>query len=147
MGGGATPAVRISRLNVKMNMLLRSIIGVKFVEGRPTLDTTTMYNQLGILKLKNLLKLRIYGLLVSLLNGSRPELFEVLLAQYLTLHNYATRNRAFRMPLVSCEVERQAVSYQLINLYNNIPVQFCNTDGNSHQSLVKNFKKHLFSIQ
>ena len=144
---GAAPAVHISKLNVKINMLLRSIVGVRFVEGRPTLDTTTMYNQLGILKLKNLFKLRIYGLLVSLLNGSRPELFEVLLAQYLTLHNYATRNRAFRMPLVSCEVERQAVSYQLINLYNNIPVQFCNTDGNSYQSLVISFKKHLFSIQ
>ena len=57
---GAAPAVHMSRLNVKINMLLRSIMGVRYIGGRPTLDTS-MYNQLGILKLKNVFKLRLHS--------------------------------------------------------------------------------------
>ena len=50
---GAAAAVHMSRLNIKINRLLRSNMGVMYIDGRPTLDTTSMYNQLGILKLKN----------------------------------------------------------------------------------------------
>ena len=144
---GAAQEVHISRLNIKINMLLRSIIGVRYVDGRPTLDTTSMYNQLGILKLKNVYKLRLYSLLVSLLNGSRPNLFELLLVPYLRSHNYSTRNSTFRTPFVSCEVVRRAASYQLIRLYNDIPAPYCNTDTNSQKGLVRKFKKHLLSEQ
>ena len=70
---GAAPAVHMSRLNVKINFLLRSMMGVRYIGGRPTLDTRRMYNQLGILKLKNVFRLRLYSLLVSLLNGSLPD--------------------------------------------------------------------------
>ena len=76
---GAAPAVHISKLDVKINMLLRSILGVRYVDGRPTVDTTTMYNQLKILKLKNVFKLRLFSLLLSLLRGSNPGLHEQLL--------------------------------------------------------------------
>ena len=144
---GAAPAVHMSSLNVKINMLLRSIMGVRYIGGRPTLDTTSMYNQLGILKLKNVFKLRLHSLLVSLLNGSLPDFFNLFLSPYLTAHNYATRGRIFRTPLVSCEVERRAVSYQLIRLYEEIPAQYCNTDNSSHGRLVRHFKQHIYSVQ
>ena len=144
---GAAPAVHMSRLNIKINMLLRSIMGLRYIDGRPTLDTTSMYNQLGILKLKDAFKFRLYSHLVSLLNGSLPDLFNLLLAPYLTAHNFATRSRIFRTPLVSCEVECRAVSYQLIRLYEEIPTQYCNTDNNSHKRLVKHFKQHIYSVQ
>ena len=144
---GAAPAVHMSRLNVKINMLLRSIMGVRYIGGRPTLDTTSMYNRLGILKLKNVFKLRLYSLLVSLLSGSLPDFFNLFLAPYLTAHNYATRGRIFRTLLVSCEVERRAVSYQLIRLYEEIPAQYCNIDNSSHGRLVRHFRQHIYSEQ
>ena len=143
---GAAPAVHMSRLNVKINMLLRSIMGVRYIGGRLTLDTTSMYNQLGILKLKKVFKLRLYSLLVSLLNGSLPDFFNLFLVPYLTAHNYATRGRIFRTPLVSCEVERRAVSYQLIRLYEEIPAQYCNIDNSSHGRLVRHFKPQTVYI-
>ena len=144
---GAAPAVHVSKLDIKINMLLRSILGVRYVEGRPTLDTTSMYKQLGILRLKSVFKLRLFSLLASLLNGSRPELFELLLSPYLRTHNHRTRNRMFRVPLVSGEVERRAPSYQMIKLYDDIPARFCTIDGNTLNKLVRDFKKYLFSIQ
>ena len=144
---GAAPEVHKSRLDIKINMLLRSILGVSYVNGRPTIDTTSMYNQLGILKLKNVYKLRLYNLLISLLSGSLPDLFEMLLGPYLTVHNYSTRQRIFRTPFVSCEVERRAVAYQLIHLYNDIPFQYINTNGNSLKRMVKLFKQHVFYEQ
>ena len=72
---GAAPAVHMSRLNVKINMLLRSMMGVRYIGGRPTLDTIRMYNPLGILKLKKVFKFRLYSLLMSLLNGSLSDFF------------------------------------------------------------------------
>ena len=144
---GAAPEVHISRLKIKINMLLRAIIGVSYVNGRPTVDTTAMYNQLRILKLNNVYKLRLYNLLMNLLSGLLPDLFEMLLGPYLTAHNYSTRQRIFRTPFVSCEVERRAVAYQLIHLYNDIPSQYINTNGNSLKRMMKKFKQHVFSEQ
>ena len=92
-------------------------------------------------------KIRLHSLLVSLLNGSLPDHSNLFLAPYLTAHNYATRSRIFRTPLVSCEVERRAVSYQLMRLYEEIPAQYCNTDNNSHKKLVRHFKQHIYSAQ
>ena len=144
---GAAPAVHMSRLNVEINMLLRSIMGVRYIGERPTLDTTSMYNQLGILKLKNVFKLRLYSLLVSLLNRSLPDFLNLFLAPYLTAHNNATRRRIFRTPLASCEVEHRAVSCQLIRLYEEIPAQYCNIDSSSHGRLIRHFKQHIYSVQ
>ena len=143
---GAAPAVYISKLNIKINMLLRSIMGVRYVDYRPTVETTVMYNELGILKLKSVFQLRIFSLLVRLLKGMLPNLFELLLEPYLKAHN-RTRNGMFRIPLVSCEVERRAVSYQLINSYQNIPPQYCITENNSLKKIVSSFKKYLLSVQ
>ena len=47
---GAAPATYMARLDIKNNMLLRSILGVRYADGRPVMDTASMYKQLGILK-------------------------------------------------------------------------------------------------
>ena len=120
---GAAPAVHMSRLDIKVNTLLRTILGVRYVEGRPTMDTTLMYKQLGILKIRSVFKYRLFAFLISLLNGTLPDFYELLLTPALTNHGYGTRNRNFRIPRVSCEVERRALSYQLIRLFEDLPPQ------------------------
>ena len=139
---GSSPTVHMSKLDIKINSLLRTMMGVRYVDGRPVIGTTDMYEQLGILRLKNIYKLRMFRLLVSLLNGRCPEFYNLLLRPYLTTHNYRTRGRAFRHPLVICEVERRAVSYQLINLYETVP-EFYRNENVSLTTLVKEFKRHL----
>ena len=143
---GASPTVHMLRLDVKINMLLRTILRVRYVEGRPTLNTSLMYKQLGILKIKSVFKYRLYGFLMSMVNGSRPEWFNLLLAPALSIHEYGTRNRNFRIPLVSCEVERRALSFQLIKLYEDVPPQFIDA-STSVNTLLRNFKKYLLSVQ
>ena len=54
---GAAPATYMARLDIKNNMLLRSILGVKYVDSRPVMDTASMYKQLGILKVNNVFNL------------------------------------------------------------------------------------------
>ena len=66
---GAAPATYMARLDIKNNMLLRSILGVRYVDGRPVMDAARMYKQLGILKVKNVFKLKMFKLLVTLLNN------------------------------------------------------------------------------
>ena len=145
---GAAPTVYMKRLEIKINMLLRSILGVRYDSGRPVQDTASMYGQLGILKVYNVFKLRMFKLLVVLLNGSCPRFYDLLLRPYLSAHNYATRNSIFRSPLISCEVERRAVSNQLIRLENDIPAHFFdNINSKSPKSLVSGFRKYILSVQ
>ena len=144
---GASPAVHMSRLNTKVNMLLRTILRVRYLEGRPMLNTTLMYKQLGILKVKSVFRYRLFGFLICLLSGSIPEFFELLLTPFLTNHNYGTRNRNFRVPLVSCEVERRALSYQLIKLYDDIPPRFVETGNYTVNKLLKKFKEYIMAEQ
>ena len=143
---GASPAVHMSRLDIKINTLLRTILGVRYIEGRPSLDTTLMYKQLGILKIKSIFKYRLFCFLISLLNGSRPEFYDLLLAPALSVHGYGTRHRNFRVPLVSCEIERRALSYQLIRLFEDVPSQYIDLT-NSANMLLRNFKKYVLLEQ
>ena len=75
---GAAPTVYMRRLEIKINMLLRSMLGVRYDGGRPVQDTTSMYRQLGILKVYNVFKLRMFKLLVVLLNGPWPKFHDLL---------------------------------------------------------------------
>ena len=143
---GASPAVYMSRLEIKINTLLRTILGVRYIEGRPILDTTLMYKQLGILKIKSVFKYRLLGLLISILNGTRPDFYDLLLAPALSVHGYGTRNRNFRIPLVSCEVEQRALTYQLIRLYEEVPPQFIDVTITAN-TLLRNFKKYILLEQ
>ena len=87
-----------------------------------------------------------FRLLLTILNGDCPEFYNLLLRPYISVHNYRTRSRAFRHPLVICEVERRAVSYQLINLHETIPENF--RDQNmAFSALMRDFKRHLLASQ
>ena len=116
------------------------------MEGRPTMDTTLMYKQLGILKIKSVFKYRLFTFLIGLHSGALPDFCELLLTPALTNYGYGTRNRNFRIPQVSCEVERRALSYQLIKLFEDVPPQFVDT-SNSAKILLRNFKKYILSEQ
>ena len=122
------------------------MLGVRYVEGRPMMDTSDMYNRLGLLRLKNVYKLRMYRLLVSLLNGYFPEFYDLLLRPYLSAHNYRTRGNAFRHPLVVCGVEQRGVSSQLISLYDSVPENF-KVEDTSLKILIKSFRAHLLAGQ
>ena len=124
-------------------MLLRTILKVRYDGGIPVLHTAFMYKQLGILKVNDIFKLRIFKLLVSLLSGSYPEFYDLLLRPYLTSHNHSTRNGIFRCPLVVCEVERRAASYQLIRLYDEVPACYHNVGNKAPKPLVNDCKKYI----
>ena len=143
---GSSPSVHMSKLDIKINNLLRTIMGIQSVDGRPVIGTSAMYRQFGVLRLKNVYRLRMFRLLLTLLNGHCPEFYNLLLRPYISVHNYRTRGRAFRHPLVMCEIERRAVSYQLINLYETIPETF--RDQNmAFSTLMREFKRHLLASQ
>ncbi|MEL6606605.1 MAG: hypothetical protein AAFP20_25800, partial [Cyanobacteria bacterium J06614_10] len=110
---GAAPVVHTGKLHIKINKLIRSLLGVRYVEGRPTVDTKSMYQLMGALKLENLFKVRMFRLLALLLNGSNPDLFQMLLRPYEITHSYHTRNTTFRHPLLVNEIQRRAGVKQL----------------------------------
>lgn len=141
---GAAPVVHLNKLCIKLNMLLRAILGVRYSNGRPDMDTDTMYNMLGFLQLEEVFRLKMFTLLLNLLRGTYPDLYEILLEPYLPTHNYATRID-FRYPLITCEVERRAVSSQLILLHNAVPNNFLNEDT-SICNLVKKYRRSLLGI-
>ena len=108
------------------------------------MGTDEMYRELGLLKLNNIYKLNLYKLLRLLLDGELPEFWELLLARYTTTHAYNTRQVRFRHPNIVCEVERRALSYQLIMLLEEMPPMIL--EMNLLSSL-KQFKKILLAEQ
>ena len=103
-----------------------------------------MYKELGLLQLCNIFKLNLYKLLRSLLDGELPEFWELLLAKYVTPHTYNTRHIRFRHPNITCEIERRALSYQLITLLEEMPQNILEMRA---QSSVCPFKKILLAGQ
>ena len=87
-----------------------------------------MYRKLNLLKLKNILRLYLYKLLRLLLGGELPEFWQLLLANFVTQHEYITRGVRFRHPNIVCELERRALSYQLILMLDNLPAYFLETN-------------------
>ena len=144
---GASPTVHIRKIEVKMNVLLRTILRTRYEGGIPVLGTNEMYRQLGLLKFGNIFKVRIYKFLVSLLYGFYPEFYDLILRPYLTSHNYRTRNIGFRCPLVLCEVERRGLSYQLVKLNNDIPDRFRDLGIKSLKCMVKDFKTFMLTVE
>ena len=141
---GSAPPSHLRCLTVRINNLLRTILGVTWVNGRPSLSTGEMFRQLGLLQLNNIYRLNLYKLLRLLIEGELPEFWELLLARHTTPHLYNTRGLGFRHPYVSCEVERRALSYQLIKLLEELPPNLLEMN---FQSSIKHFKKLLLTDQ
>ena len=81
---------------------------------------------------------------MSLLNGQLPLFYDMLLRPLLSSHGYGTRAGGFRHPMLVCEVERRAISHQLIVLHEETPSEFYEVPFNK---AIKQFLKNLLNNQ
>ena len=91
------------------------------MNGRPLLHNSELYKQLGLMNFSSIYKLNLFKLHRQLLDGKLPEFWELLLGNYVIPHNYNTRGIGFRHPDISCEIERRALSFQLIMMIEELP--------------------------
>ena len=141
---GSAPPSHLRVLSTRLNNMLRVILGVRWVEGRPVMHTDDMYKSNNLLKIESIFKLNLFKLLKALLDGSLPDMFEYLLGPHISTRNYNTRNGRFRHPALTCEVERRSLPHQLISLYDTLP------DGSFDHCLYKaaqKFRLYLLSTQ
>ena len=136
---GSAPPFHLNPLTVRINNLLRTILGVVRVNDRPTRSVNYLYQQLGFLKLDSLFKYNLYKFLRLLLDGDLPDLAAVLLGDHTITHSYNTRQIRFRHPALACEIERRALSHQLIILYENIPRNILEMNWKTSLGVYKRF--------
>ena len=141
---GASPASHLKTLSVRMNNMLRVIQRVTRVNGRPTISNNDLYKQLGILNLTSIFRYNLFKFLRLLIDGKLPEFWNILMSEYVAPHSYNTRQHMFRHPALVCEIERRALSHQLILLYESIPRHFLDLNFNAS---LKMFKQSLLDIQ
>ena len=141
---GSAPPSHIRVLSTRIDNMLRVILGVRWVEGRPEIHTNEMYKANNILKIESIFKLGLFKLLKSLLDGNLPDMFNYLLNPYISPRNYNTRNGRFRHPALRCEVERRYLPHQLISLYDVLPDELL--DQNLNKAAL-NFKRCLLNTQ
>ena len=141
---GSAPPSHLKVLTVRVNNILRTILGVTWENNRPTVSNNELYMNLKFLTLNSIFKLNLYKLLRLLLDGDLPEFWQLLLGNYVSPHAYNTRGIRFRHPDIVCEIERRALSYQLIMLLEELPENLL--DGN-YVTSEKHFKKVLLENQ
>ena len=71
--GGSAPPSHLKTLTVRINNLLRIILGVTWENSRPSRSYSELYKELTVLKLENTFKFNLYRLLRLLLDGRLPE--------------------------------------------------------------------------
>ena len=118
---GSAPASHLSRLNTRINNLLRMILGVEWVDGVPQLGTSAMYESVKQLKLGSLYKYHLFKFLRQLIGGKYPQLYNLLLRPFHRTHLYRTRGGLFRHPDLINEIERRFLPHQLITLHDTVP--------------------------
>ena len=141
---GAAPDYQLKTLFVSINNMLRTILGVSRINGRPTISNDDLYKQLGLLKLNSIHKYELFKFLKLMLDGKLPEFWNILMAEYITPHTYNTRQIRLRHPALVCEVERRALPHQVIVLYEDIP---SNLLEENYSTAVKHYKKLLLDCQ
>ena len=141
---GSAPTSHLSGLNARVNNLLRMILGVQWLDGRPQLGTSEMYGMVKLLKLKSLFKYNLFKFLRQLLDGQYSDLYDMLLRPYLRVHSYETRGGMFRHPDLVSELERRFLPHQMITLYEALPLILL--DDSLPQAL-RRYKSILLSEQ
>ena len=141
---GASPAYQLNTLSVRVNNLLRVILGVTKENGRPTMSNNNLYKQLGVLKLNSVYRYNLFKILKLLLDGKLPNFWTILMSEHVTSHSYNTRQIRFRHPALVCEIERRAMSHQLILLYESVPKNILESN---YSSAIKQFKSLLNGSQ
>ena len=142
---GASPGWHLNSLIIKQNKLLRSVLGVKVINGIPIMHTADMYRELNILNLKNLFKLYLFKFLVLMQRGFLPDFYDLLLRPLERNHDYNTRSNSLRHPMLTCEVERRAIAHQVVIVRESFPPDLLleATPG----ALFRRFKKFLLDRQ
>ena len=141
---GSAPACHLRTLSVRLNNMLRVILGVRWVNGLPATSTNDMYKENKLLKLESIFKYYLFKFLRQLLDGGLPDFYNCLLQPYLPTHTYGTRNGRFRHPALVCEVERRYLSHQLITLHDNLPEEMLNQ---ILTRALRSFKTSLLNLQ
>ena len=142
---GAAPECHIKKLATRQNHLLRAILNIRSVNGIPVIGTVDMYRNSNILTLRNLFKLQLFKFMFLLLNGSLPLFYDMVLRPLLLPHNYSTRTRNFRHPLLTGEVGRRAIDHQMILLHEETPAEYFNEMTLSKAK--KHYKRFLLTKQ
>ena len=141
---GSAPMSHLRILTIRLNNLLRVILGIKWINGRPMVNTETMYKTNRLLKVGSIYRLCLFKLLRQLLDGVVPDMFSFLLEPHLALQNYPTRSGIFRIPAITSETERRFLPYQLITLYNELSAENLNLNINAS---VNRYKGYLIENQ
>ena len=141
---GSAPASHLRLLETRINTMLRVIFGIRWENWRPTVSTSEMYKSNHILKLDSLFKYNLFKMLRHLLDGGLPDLYNLLLAPYVTRHSYHTRGHRFRHPSLVCEIERRALPHQLICLNDRLSPDLLR---NPMSPSLRNYKNHLLNNQ
>ena len=142
---GSAPQTCINKLIIKQNKVLRAILGVAVINGRPAMGTAEMYRELNVLTLKNIFSLQLFKFLLCVLRGDIPLFYDLILRPLHTLHMYFTRGRNFRHPLVTCEVERRGIRSQMVSLMETIQIeQYISLPVGA---AIRNYKRHLLTSQ
>ena len=117
---GSAPSCHLKILTVRINNLLRIILGVKKENGRPTISNDQLYKTLRVLNLDSVFKYNLFKFLKLLIDEKMPEFWNLLLSEHVVTHPYNTRGVRFRHPALTCEIERRALPHQLISLYEGV---------------------------
>ena len=141
---GSAPPSNLKTLIIRVNNILRVILGVKWRNGKPLLSNDELYKQLDVMKINSIYKYNLYKFLRLILDGELPQFWQLLLARYVSPHAYNTRNIRFRHPNIGTEVERRGLSYQLIMMLEDLPLTILETDFNRS---VQHFKSILLTSQ
>ena len=88
---GSTPPSHLRIIVIRLNNILRTILGVIWVNNRPVVSNQELYRELNVLRLNNIFKLNLYKLLRLLLDGELLEFWQLLLANHVSHHEYNTR--------------------------------------------------------
>lgn len=141
---GSSPSCHLRNLTVRVNNMLRIILGVTRVNGRPTMSNNELYKNLRLLNITSIFKFNLFKFLRLLLKGNLPEFWNILLSEHVVNHTYNTRQLRFRHPALTCEIERRALPHQLILLYESVPQSIFETN---YYSSLKAFKRSLMDSQ
>ena len=142
---GAAPGWYLNKVVVRQNKLLRSILGVTTENGIPNMHTGEMYRTLNVLTLKNLYKLYLFKFMVLMKRGLLPFFYNLLLRPLEIDHEYNTRSNSLRHPRLTSEIERRAVTHQIILLNETLPSDFNMRDP--IHVMFRKYKRYLLSTQ
>ena len=142
---GASQDTFLNKLCVKQNKLLRAILKVEIIEGRPAMGTAEMYRELRVLTVRNIFKLLLFKFLMQVLKGEMPAFYDMLLSPLLLHHSYNTRRGHFRHPLAQSGVAKRSIDRQLVLLYEELPVETYLDD--SVRASSKKYKNVLLNNQ